>query len=650
MRLLNTTSLELKEFQGDTIPPYAILSHTWIDGEEVSFHDFIDLSPSTTTKSGFLKIQGACRIARQDGIEWIWIDTNCIDKASSAELTEAINSMYNWYRQSTVCYAYLADVPKLHPEKDAGPLRPLRKSNWLRRGWTLQELIGPRRLVFFSRCWTEIGDRSQLAGDISAATGIETPLLQGRGDLRAVSIAKKMSWAARRRTTRAEDAAYCLLGLFDVNMPLLYGEGGAKAFARLQEEIIRTSNDHTIFCWSRSAEVEAEVVPRDWSSMLAPSPAAFCDAGEYVPVDAWEAPMPYAMTNLGLSIYLPVVYTLTQLFVVLDAGLVGSRSDMRACIAVQRTNQRRSGSNILDRSRFLESPVILSKKATDTRERYSLFIRSRFVPQPGIRYSHHPRRRSVFKHGILLFADPTAKRLLSTGRQDAPLGAVGYDIETHPPGLFDEDTALLRLPAFEGGSSLLTSGLLRICFKSPQATDFYLFFAVISTFSGKEVWHCSIHSAEDFFHIKLAIREHVEEGGVPVQEEVLIHNCLRNEVWENRRKQLTAHTPDESLFVSIGGTIALYPDTDIRAAMLSGKCESPYSVPISATDLSGVVDETDDSDYVDESEERGLEDWDSSNEEEESGSSLAVGEDASGLRRWDVNSSVENSQTLSSAS
>lgn len=145
-------------------------------------------------------------------------------------------------------------------------------------------------------------------------------------------------------------------------------------------------------------------------------------------------------------------------------------------------------------------------------------------------------------------------------------------------------------------------------------------------------WHCSIHSAEDFFRIKLAIREHVEEGGVPVQEEVLIHNCLRNEVWKNRRKQLTAHTPNESLFVSIGGTITLYPDTDIRAAMLSGKCESPYSVPISATDLSGVVDETDDSDYVDESEEKELGDWDSSNEGEESGSSLAIGEDANGLR------------------
>lgn len=154
---------------------------------------------------------------------------------------------------------------------------------------------------------------------------------------------------------------------------------------------------------------------------------------------------------------------------------------------MQRTNQRRSGSNILDRSRFLERLVILSKKATDTRERYNLFIRSRFVPQPGSLYNHRPRRPSVFRHGVLLFVDPTTKRLLSTGRQDVPLGAVGCDIETHPPGLFDEDTALLRLPVFEGGSSLLTSGLLRICFKSPQETDFYLFFAVISTLGGREV-------------------------------------------------------------------------------------------------------------------------------------------------------------------
>ncbi|RYP25827.1 hypothetical protein DL767_008250 [Monosporascus sp. MG133] len=124
-----------------------------------------------------------------------------------------------------------------------------------------------------------------------------------------------MSWAATRQTSRVEDMAYCLLGIFDVNMPLLYGEG-PKAFIRLQEEIIRISNDHTIFCWARDSGVA-----QSWTSMLAPSPAAFLKSGDYVAMDAWEAPVPYSMTNLGLSIHLPVLYTLTQMVVVLDAGV-----------------------------------------------------------------------------------------------------------------------------------------------------------------------------------------------------------------------------------------------------------------------------------------------------------------------------------------
>ncbi|KAI1407251.1 HET-domain-containing protein [Hypoxylon sp. FL1857] len=635
MRLLNTESLELKEFHGKAIPAYATLSHTWVEGEEISFHDFVDLNPSTTTKSGFHKIQGACKIAQQDGIDWIWIDTNCIDKASSAELTEAINSMYNWYRHSEVCYAYLADVP----------LRPFRDSKWFRRGWTLQELIAPRRLVFYSNSWENIGDRRELASDISTITGIEVALLQGRANLHAVSIAKKMSWAARRETTRVEDIAYCLLGLFDVNMPLLYGEG-SKAFVRLQEEIIKTSNDHTIFCWSRNSSMRA-----GWNSMLAPSPTAFVDAGDYVPIDAWGSPMPYSLTNLGLSIYLPVVYTLTQLFVVLDAGLLGGHLNMRACIAMERTNPRRSGSNILDRSRSQHSPTMLSKEATDTRERLSLLIRSRHIDRveaPSKIFIRSFDVPPVFKHGVLLFVDPTAKRLLSTGKRGSPLGAVGYDIRTHPPHIFDETTALLGLHRFVGGSSFVTSSLLRICFKSPQETDFYLFFAVISPLSGKEFWHCSVHSAEYFRFIELAIQESVDEGHEPVDEQELIHNYLRNEAWGDCRKQLTAHSSDESLFVSIGGTMALRPGLDIRAAMLSGKCESPYSVPVSATNISGDVDETDEDEYVDDSDDEGFEDWDS---EEESGSSSGVlAEESKGLPRWDTQTSAESSQALSSTS
>ncbi|KAL7622570.1 hypothetical protein AAE478_008077 [Parahypoxylon ruwenzoriense] len=737
MRLLHTSSLALHEFHGTGVPPYAILSHTWVEGEEVSFHDFSSslVPPATRSKSetgprqtratrprrepsGLRKIRGACEVARNDGFAWIWIDTVCIDKASSAELTEAINSMYNWYRGSAVCYAYLADVPdpvsdlkrKRDDEGvDSETLRYFRRSRWFSRGWTLQELLGPSRVVFFSCSWTRIGERGSpvLAGIISAVTGIDYALLhpQSKSEfqsrdrlLHGVSIAKKMSWAARRRTTRPEDAAYCLLGIFDVNMPLLYGEGGPKAFLRLQEEIIRTSNDHTVFCWSRKCRREEEggeehgrggergsgiVVPPDWSSMLAPSPAAFRDAGEYVPIDAWEIPAPHAMTNLGLSICLPVIYTLTQLFVVLDAGLPhdddAGAAGMRACIAMQRTNQRRSGTNILDRSRFPDGPAMLSKEATDTRERYNLFIRSaRHVPLQGLgsAYLHDPRRSlphlpppspslHVFKHGVLLFVDPTATRLLSTGKRDAPLGAVGYDVETHPPGVFDGRASLLRLPAFDGGSTLLTSALLRIRFKSPQETDLYLFFAVVTTLGGGEVWRCGAHSADEFAFIRLAIREQrledIENGRVDseagggggggeedpeayAQEVTLIHSYLRSEAWDQRRRKLSAQSADESLYVAVGGSIAGDPSTDIRAAMLSGKGDSPYSVPVSAVDPT--VDEDDDLDYVDESEDDEFEDWDSSNEEEEEEEDMSD-ESEKGQRGWE---SSESSQVFSSAS
>ncbi|KAI1777267.1 HET-domain-containing protein [Hypoxylon cercidicola] len=650
MWLINTESLELKQFHRE-ITPYAILSHVWVDREEVSFREFIDMGPSTKTKSGYRKIRNACNIAKLDGIDWMWIDTNCIDKSSSAELTEAINSMFNWYRHSTACYAYLDDVPHLDWSQPVETLLYFRQSHWFLRGWTLQEMIAPPRLEFYSQQWRKIGDRNDLAGQISVITGIETPLLHASTeDLQQVSVAKKMSWAAR--TTRVEDIAYCLLGIFDVNIPLLYGEG-PKAFMRLQEEIIKSCNDHTIFCWSRNGSVPAE-----WTSMLAPSPAAFLDAGHYMPVHAWDVPMPCSMTNLGVSISLPVIYTLTQLFVVLDAEIALEGARTRACIAVQRTNPRRSGSHILDRSRFLNGPVMLSKKATDTRERYRLYIWSRHLLRPGT--FHWPHWRSPgFNHGVLLFVDRTATRLLSPGRMGVPLGSVGYKIVTHPPEIFDEHTALLRL--WEG-SEFMASGLMRISFTSPQEPDIYLFFAVTMTLSGKEVWYCGVHVAEEVSYIKQALKESVaegrpgvKEGGLP-KEDALIHGYFREEAWMKSCHQLTARTADESLFVSIGGTMALRPGADVRAAMLSGKCESPSSVPVSATDLHHVAYEENGDDYMDDSgEERQV--WVSDEErEEEENDSADEGRESmeNGPPGWDASfrqsSQIFSSRMLSSAS
>jgi hypothetical protein len=316
MWLINTRSLALDEFIGDAVPPYATLSHTWTPREEVSFHEWADLQ-TASKKKGFRKIELARREALSDGLEYLWVDTNCINKDSSAELTEAINSMFAWYRQATVCYAFLEDVVVnvdnyFFEEQFA-------HSRWFTRGWTLQELVAPKAVVFFSHSWARLGDKVTLGHRISTVTGIKQSHLTL--DIRAPpSIATRMAWLSRRSTTRTEDIAYCMLGIFDINMPLLYGEG-TKAFTRLQEEIVKTFDDQTIFCWHWD-----ENVPQDWTSMLAPTPHHFVASHSYFP-EASESfynlsVSPFAMTNVGLSIRLPLM------------DVVGSRRDTGAGLSV----------------------------------------------------------------------------------------------------------------------------------------------------------------------------------------------------------------------------------------------------------------------------------------------------------------------------
>ncbi|KAK1752813.1 heterokaryon incompatibility protein-domain-containing protein, partial [Echria macrotheca] len=242
MRLLNTTTIALEVFDNDP-PPYAILSHRWED-EEVSFQDIED--GRAKEKRGYHKIQMACGIAATAGIEHIWVDTCCINKGDSAELSEAINSMYLWYEESTICYVYMSDLPSTWPIPTYSR-NDFQKSRWFERGWTLQELLAPSAVVFLNNDWEEVGTKLNLWEYITARTGIPGIILHGQ-DVQSASIAQRMSWAADRRTTRIEDRAYSLMGLFGVNMPLLYGER-QNAFLRLQEEIIKTSNDHSIFAW-----------------------------------------------------------------------------------------------------------------------------------------------------------------------------------------------------------------------------------------------------------------------------------------------------------------------------------------------------------------------------------------------------------------
>ncbi|KAI1767889.1 HET-domain-containing protein [Hypoxylon sp. FL1150] len=379
MRLINVDSLLLVEFFGDDIPPYAILSHTWGQGE-VSYQEWQN-TQSATRKAGHSKIESACLKAKSHGLAWLWVDTNCIDKTSSAELTEAINSMFQWYAESEECYAYLSDVATAKDIHWKELMLSFRRSRWFTRGWTLQELLAPKKLTFHAADWSPIGNReqSQVAREISSVTSIDMATLTGADSARAASIVRKMSWLSNRVTTRTEDLAYCMLGLFDINMPLLYGEG-KKAFVRLQEEIIKVSNDHTIFCWSWTTSV-----PGVWASLLAPSPDTYRHSGNFVRNDivnrvehrAFKGVSTYTMTNGGLSIRLPVIRTLSpsQYMLALHVA-VGATSDMEMpCIPV--FGERRDGVLYLARMSLPSRPVIVNHDSLTALAQESLLIRAR---------------------------------------------------------------------------------------------------------------------------------------------------------------------------------------------------------------------------------------------------------------------------------
>ena len=276
------------EFCDDEVTKYAILSHRWI-GQEVEYDEIVDLAKmgeeerdEIRQRDGYRKILNSCEQAKKDEYEWLWVDTCYIDKRSSAELSEAINSMYRWYANAQVCYAYLHDVldssfPVARDDKRYVNGWP----EWFSRGWTLQEMIAPSNVQFFNKRWQDIGDKRTLARTLQLITGVpEHVLTDGLyGD--RPCVAQIMSWAANRTTTRVEDRAYSLMGLLGVNMPMLYGEG-KKAFHRLQLEIIRTSNDQSIFAWSCN---EREVRT---GSILADDPSAFSNCSKMELIDPDE--------------------------------------------------------------------------------------------------------------------------------------------------------------------------------------------------------------------------------------------------------------------------------------------------------------------------------------------------------------------------
>jgi tetratricopeptide (TPR) repeat protein len=268
----------LTEFVGKDIPRYAILSHTW--GADVDEVTFVDLQNSTgATKQGYRKIQFCRDQAAKHNIRYYWVDTCCIDKTSSTELTEAINSMFAWYRDAAQCYVYLSDVSV--GGRASGPptqqewYPAFQQSRWFTRGWTLQELVAPSRVEFFSVEGQLLGDKPSLVQELSDITGISRRVLQGQS-LAEISVDERMSWVRDRKTKREEDMAYSMLGIFGVHMPLIYGEGRKKAFARLQREIKSTSGD------DRSTILQKDQAAKPFSTVpFAPDPD-FVDRPEII--------------------------------------------------------------------------------------------------------------------------------------------------------------------------------------------------------------------------------------------------------------------------------------------------------------------------------------------------------------------------------
>ncbi|KAF7537222.1 hypothetical protein G7054_g3866 [Neopestalotiopsis clavispora] len=222
-----------KDFTGE-IPPYAILSHTW-DAEEVTFQDMTE--QKGRNKAGYNKILFCSRQAKRDGLAYFWVDTCCIDKSSSAELTEAINSMFQWYRNAVHCYAFLSDVSTRAESGDTGWRPQFVGSRWFTRGWTLQELLAPPSVGFFSKEGDDLGNRESLQNVIQSITRINMSALCGEKTLDFFSVLERMAWSQGRQTTRAEDAAYCLLGIFNVSIAVIYGEGAENASFRLRKAI-----------------------------------------------------------------------------------------------------------------------------------------------------------------------------------------------------------------------------------------------------------------------------------------------------------------------------------------------------------------------------------------------------------------------------
>lgn len=300
MRLLNAKSKKLELIPNCERPPYAIVSHRWgADSDEVLFTNF-DNMPSPLARIKVMrnkKVAGACSQALRDGYKHVWLDTCCIDRENQTELTASLNSMYRWYQESAVCYVYLRDV---------SDISQITESEWFRRGWTLQELIAPRVVRFFSKDWKLLATREGLIQKIGNRTGIDSRVLQSHGTIpNHVTIAQRMRWATGRNTKEEEDTAYSLMGLFDrVHLHAIYGIK-EEAFMKLQYEIMSKSSDQSLFAWVGEVGI---------TRFLAASPSHYLNVYE-IPCEEFYSQFPpsrlsrwpwFSPTNGAVRLCLPI--------------------------------------------------------------------------------------------------------------------------------------------------------------------------------------------------------------------------------------------------------------------------------------------------------------------------------------------------------
>ncbi|KAJ4004793.1 hypothetical protein NW752_009541 [Fusarium irregulare] len=465
MRLIHTKTFQLEEFYGQP-PEYAIISHTW-GPEEATFQDWQGNLELMKLKKGHQKIRRVCEQARKDGLMYLWCDTNCIDKSSSSEVSEALNAMFTWYKNAQVCYVYLSDVPPL----DNGafdPMEHFRKSRWFTRGWTLPELLAPTNVVFFAKDWSPIGTRKTLANTISFVTKIDQQYLDCT--FYKASIGERMSWLAKRETERTEDIAYCMLGIFDINMQIVYGEG-MRAFIRLQEEIIKVSNDQTLFCWAW----DDRYVPAEWASILSPSPKTFLDSSTYTEWPVHEAKT-YTITNAGLSIKLPIMNTITesveQWLVLLNARRDNENQQVALLL------NRLPGKDRCTRNRTPPCPVPVLTGSTKLREEQMYIAGSRE------RASIQPDFHGHGTYNILVTLDS---------------GTIPYDSINSSPRL-DSSTISLQQWDQDGhyGCVLAIQGMQSIKKNDRRASVFIatLVFGV-EVKAGKTEWFCKIRGIQE---------------------------------------------------------------------------------------------------------------------------------------------------------